>query len=146
MGKTPERKLNRRQARDLDIEIGFLEGVVRRDPEFIEALQVLGDDYTERGRLADSLKVDERLRQLRPEDPNVLFNYACSLALSGAMEHACGELERALDLGYRDFRWLQRDPDLADLRKHPSYRKVKAKIKALKGEATPQGNVEADSP
>jgi indole-3-glycerol phosphate synthase len=41
--------------------------------------------------------VDERLRQLRPEDPNVLFNYACSLALSGAMEQACGELERALD-------------------------------------------------
>ncbi len=146
MGKNPERKLNRRQARDLDIEIGFLEGVVRRDPEFIEALQVLGDDYTERGRLADSLKVDERLRELRPQDPNVLFNYACSLALSGSLEEATSELERALDLGYRDFRWLQRDPDLADLRKHPSYRRVKAKIKALKGDATAKTAEETENP
>jgi tetratricopeptide (TPR) repeat protein len=141
MGKSSENKLNRRQVRDLDIEIGFLEGVVQRDPDFVEALQVLGDDYTERGRLADSLKVDQRLRELRPEDPNVLFNYACSLALSGEMENACAELDRALDKGYRDFRWLQRDPDLVELRKHPAFKKIRAKIKTLKNGSTPEDDL-----
>ena len=131
MAKQSDRKLNRRQARDLDVEISFLEGLVRRDPTYVEALQLLGDDYADRGRSVEGLCVDERLRQLRPEDANVRFNYACSLALNGLFERSCEEIERALALGYRDFKWLQRDPDLAELRKHPSFNKMKARIKAL---------------
>ena len=127
--------INRREARDLDIEIGFLEGLVRRDPTFVEALELLGDDYTLRGRARDSLSIDERLRTLRPQDPKVRFNLACSLALSGNAERACAELELALDLGFRDFRSLQRDPDLAVARKHPAYKKVRAKVKELKAAA-----------
>jgi tetratricopeptide (TPR) repeat protein len=131
MAKQSSRNLSRRQARDLDVEISFLEGLVRRDPAYVEALQLLGDNYADRGRPAEGLCVDERLRQLRPDDANVRFNYACSLALNRLFERACEELDCALDLGYRDFKWLQRDPDLAELRKHPSFKKIKARIKAL---------------
>ena len=42
--KPDNKKLSRQQARDLDIEIGFLEGVVQRDRNYVEALQLLGDD------------------------------------------------------------------------------------------------------
>ncbi|MEI6357089.1 MAG: hypothetical protein WCP53_08300 [Verrucomicrobiota bacterium] len=132
MPKQDDRKLSRRQERDLDVEIDFLEALVRRAPDYVEALQVLGDDYSDRGRAGDGLKVDERLLQLRPDDANVRFNYACSLALNGQTELACTEIDRAIDLGYRDFKWLQRDPDLAVLRKHASFKKVRAKIRALK--------------
>ena len=92
---------------------------------------MLGDDYTLRGRPQDSLAVDERLRSLKPRDPAVYFNLACSLALSGNAERACSELERALDLGFRDFRSLQRDPDLACARKHPAYKRIRAKVRVL---------------
>ena len=44
MPKKPRSKLTRKEQRDLDIEIGFLEGVVDRDPKYVEALQVLGDN------------------------------------------------------------------------------------------------------
>ena len=57
--KDPQKKkLSRQERKDLDIEISFLEGVVKRDPEFLEALQVLGDDYTQRGRFMEGLKID----------------------------------------------------------------------------------------
>ena len=60
--KSPVRKkLTRREQRNLDIEISFIEGVVRRDPRYLEALQVLGDDYTRRGRYREGLKIDETL-------------------------------------------------------------------------------------
>jgi hypothetical protein len=131
MAKQSDRKLSRREVRDLDVEIGFLEGLVRRDPAYVEALQLLGDDYSDRGRPAEGLCVDERLRQLRPDDSGVRFNYACSLALNGLFERACEEIESALDLGYRDFKWLHRDPDLAELRKHPAFKKLKTRIKSL---------------
>lgn len=136
MAEQRHQSVNRREARDLDIEISFLEGLLRRDPGYVEVLELLGDNYTLRGRPRDSLTVDERLRCLKPRDPDVRFNLACSLALSGEAERACTELEQALDLGFRDFRSLQRDPDLADLRKHPSYQRVRAKMRGLQSSST----------
>jgi len=125
------KKMTREQERNLDIEIGFLEGVVRRDPGYIDALQILGDNYTRRGRFEDGLKVDEQLVRLRPGDALVHYNLACSCSLTGRFESAAVALNRALDLGYRDFKWLSKDPDLAKLRKHPLYKKIRARIKAM---------------
>jgi len=125
------KQMTREQERNLDIEIGFLEGVVRRDPGYIDALQILGDNYTRRGRFEDGLKVDEQLVRLRPGDALVHYNLACSCSLTEQFESAAVALNRALDLGYRDFKWLSKDPDLAKLRKHPLYKKIRARIKAM---------------
>ena len=62
------RRLTRQEKRDLDIEIGFLEGLVKRDPAYVDALQLLGDSYTKRGKFTDGLEVDRRLAHLRPTD------------------------------------------------------------------------------
>src|SRR2546427_12604489 len=106
-------KLTREQERDLDIEIGFIEGVVRRAPGFIEALQILGDDYTRRGRFADGLKLDEQLARLRPGDDLVHYNLPCSYSLTKQFAAAAAALNRALDLGHRDSNWLTKAPDLS---------------------------------
>ena len=132
MPKKPVKKLSRRELRDLDVEISFLNGVVRRDPDFVEALQVLGDAYTKRGRFDAGLEVDEQLSRLCPDDPMVLYNLACSYALTKRHEPAADALLRAIDVGYKDFKWLLKDPDLASLRKHPSFEKILAKIKRAK--------------
>lgn len=133
MPKKPSaKKLTREDKRTLDVEIGFIEGVVRRDPDFVEALQILGDDYTKRGRFLDGLKVDEQLARLRPADPTVLYNLACSYALTGDVDSAFAALHRALDSGYDDYKWLAQDPDLETLRKHADYGTVRAKVKEVK--------------
>lgn len=124
------------QRRHLDVEIGFLEGLIERDPAYVEALQLLGDDYTKRGRVSDGLHVDKRLAGLCPDDPAVFYNLACSYALAGAAEDAAAALDRAITLGFRDFAWISRDPDLKVLRKHPLYRKIRLKVKAMKGETS----------
>ena len=83
-----KKNLSRQEQRNLDIEIGFIEGVIRRDPQYIEALQILGDDYTRRGKFSEGLQVDERLAQLRPDDSLVQYNLACSYALTEQFEAA----------------------------------------------------------
>jgi tetratricopeptide (TPR) repeat protein len=83
---SPRKKLTRQELRDLDLEILFLEGSFRRDPAYIEALQILGDDYTRRGRFAEGLKIDERLSRLRPDDAVVHYNLACSYSLTEQIE------------------------------------------------------------
>ena len=138
MPKKPQpRKLTREDKRNLDVEIGFIEGVVRKDPDYVEALQILGDDYTKRGRFEDGLKIDEQLARLRPHDSTVLYNLACSYSLTGQVEDACNALQRALAAGYKDFKWLAQDPDLEALRQHPLYEQVRVKIKTGKPKAKP---------
>lgn len=128
---TTRKKLTRQEQRDLDLEISFLQGIIQRDPDFIEALQILGDDYTRRGLVENGLKVDERLSELRPCDPVVYYNLACSYSLAERLELAMIALDRALVLGYRDFKWMARDPDLKNLRNSPHYKKIRAKARLL---------------
>lgn len=129
---SPKKKLTRRQQRDLDIEIGFIEGIVARDPHYVEALQILGDDYTQRGKLNHGLRVDERLARLRPDDYLVLYNLSCSYSLTNQLEGALSALSRAIDCGYDDFRWLARDPDLINLRNDPRFKRIQAKIRSVR--------------
>jgi len=126
------KKTNRASWRDLDIKIQFLEGLVRRDPDYVDALQLLGDHYTQHGRYLDGLKVDEHLARLEPRSPLVFYNLACSCSLTGQFDRAASALETALHLGYRDFRWLASDPDLHQLRQQPIYRDIEAKIRRMK--------------
>jgi tetratricopeptide (TPR) repeat protein len=129
---TARKKLNRATQRDLDTRIEFMEGLVRRDPNYVDALQLLGDHYTQRGRFNEGLKVDERLARLEPENPLVFYNLACSYSLTEEFDRAVLALEKALALGYRDFAWLAKDPDLKKLRQQPVFEDIKAKIRRLK--------------
>jgi tetratricopeptide (TPR) repeat protein len=126
------KKPSRASQRDLDTKIEFMAGLVRRDPDYVDALQLLGDHYTQRGLFNEGLKVDERLARLEPENPLVFYNLACSYSLTDQFERAALALEKALQLGYRDFIWLAKDPDLKKLRTQQIYQDIREKIRALK--------------
>ena len=123
--------LTRKEARELDVKISFLEGLLRRDPHCVEALQMLGDHYSQRGNHGHSLNVDLQLALLQPRNPLVFYNLACGHSLNGEVDRAAEALEKALALGYRDFHWLARDPDLDQLRQHPLYHSIETKIRSI---------------
>ena len=127
---------SRKEARGLDIKIAFLEGIIRRDPSYVEALQILGDHYVQRGNYDRSLAVDKQLSRLEPQNPLAFYNLACSYSLRGEVDLAASALEKSLTLGYRDFRWLAKDPDLYRLRKHPLYQAIEAKIRKMRVKVT----------
>ncbi len=114
----------------LDTEIWFLEGLARREPDWVEALKLLGDGYTRRGRIQEGLQVDEHLAHLCPDDPDVFYNLACSCSLTERYEQAFAALDRAVKLGYADFKMLSKDPDMANLRKHPLFKSFQGKFHA----------------
>ena len=126
------KKLNRKEQQSLDVKIDFMQGLVRRDPNYVEALQLLGDHYTQRGNFEDGLKVDEHLSELEPRDPLVFYNLACSYSLTNQFDRAVSALEQALDLGYSDFKWLAKDPDLKKFRSNEIYQRIEDKIRRMK--------------
>lgn len=109
------------ERRDLEIEIRFLEGIVRRAPAFIEALQLLGDNYARLNDFNASLQVDRRLAELCPDDPIAHYNLACSASLCGEIALGLSSLKDCLECGYDDYGFLIEDPDLRELRRSPEF-------------------------
>lgn len=117
------------RAQDPEFEIGFFESVLRRNPGDTTVIELLGGLYTRQGRIADGLRMDRRMVRLRPENATAHYNLACSLALSKQKTAALRELQRAVQLGYRDFDWMQQDPDLEALKEHPAFLTLLEKLK-----------------
>ena len=102
-------------------ELSFLQRIAERLPEDTEVMRALGDLYTRTGDYREGLRIDERLSQLCSEDPLVWYNLGCSLALTGKADEALEALSRALEMGYDDYEWMKKDPDLAALRGDPRF-------------------------
>jgi tetratricopeptide (TPR) repeat protein len=114
---------------DPEFEIRFFESVLRRDANYAAVVEILGGLYTRQGRIADGLKMDRKLVKLQPENANAHYNLACSLALSKRNSDALRELRQAIELGYRDFDWMQQDPDLEALKAHPQFQALLQTLK-----------------
>lgn len=109
---------------DLDFEIAFFENLLKKRPDFINALIALGEAYTVKGRYKEGLNIDKRLVRLKPDDPIVHYNLACSYSLLKMADAAILALKKALDLGYCDFAFMQEDPDLEFIRADSRYQEL----------------------
>ena len=107
---------------DLDFEINFYEKLLKEHPDFEDALIALGDAYTRKGRHKEGLEIDKRLAKLKPDDPTVHYNLACSYSLLKLPDSCLEALQKAVRLGWRDFSFMEKDPDLASIRKDPRYK------------------------
>ena len=125
---TERQPLSGKEKRELDIEIEFLSGLIERDPEYVEALQLLGDDFTKRGQFNDGLKIDEQLSRLLPEDSMVFYNLACSYSLTDRIDDSITALNKAVHLGYDDSKWMDTDPDLNKVRTDPRYQSIRHQL------------------
>lgn len=112
-----------------EFTIWFFEGILERNPNYIDCLLYLGNAYTAHGMYEKGLLIDQRLSHLRPNDPLVHYNLACSYALLKKNDAAFEALEKAIVLGYADIYHLERDKDLSHLREDDRYRKLIEKIK-----------------
>jgi tetratricopeptide (TPR) repeat protein len=108
----------------LDFEIEFFGRILEQHTDYVDVLRVQGNNLTLKGRYAEGLQIDKRLIDLRPADPLAHYNLACSYALLKRPEHAIKTLRRAVELGYRDFRYMREDHDLDSIRHDPRFRQL----------------------
>ena len=106
----------------LDFEIEFFGKLISAVPGYTEVLRVQASNLTVKGRVQDGLQVDKQLVAVRPNDPTAHYNLACRYALLKQHDQALGSLRKAVELGYRDFRFMEQDHDLDSLRKDPRFR------------------------
>ncbi len=122
----------KKQESEADFQIRFYEQILRRAPDFIEALIALGDLYTRKGMTARGLEMDLKLSRLRPQDPIVLYNLACSYSLMAEIDKAFGAIKMALECGYDDLHFLQKDDDLQLLRQDERFQEYLSQYRSKK--------------
>ena len=108
----------------VDFELDFFTRLLGTAPEFHEVLRAQASNLTVKGKLQDGLAVDKRLVALRPDDPTAHYNLACRYALLKQPDLALATLRKAMELGYRDFRYMEEDHDLDSIRKDPRFRQL----------------------
>jgi tetratricopeptide (TPR) repeat protein len=121
IGSAPPRSAEQGQ---IDFELEFYAGILERHPDFVDVLRVQGNNLTLKGRFAEGLQIDRRLIHLRPNDPLAHYNLACSYSLLKKAELSLKMLRRAIELGYRDFRYMREDRDLDTVRHDPRFRQL----------------------
>jgi len=120
-GHSSSRQSDRGQ---IDFEIEFFGKILERLSDYVDVLRVMGNNLTLKGRYAQGLQIDKRLIQLRPIDALPHYNLACSYALLNRPEQSLRTLRRAVELGYRDFRYMREDRDLECVRHDPRFRQL----------------------
>lgn len=88
------------------------------------AFLLLGDP--EKGR-----QWNQRSVKLDPGNAVIVMNAGCFESNAGNTEAALDYLERAIELGFRNARWLRHDPDLNNVRDHPRFNKLVERIEKM---------------
>jgi Flp pilus assembly protein TadD len=109
---------NRLQA---EFEVEFFRRILERHPEHLEVLKRQARLLAAGSQRAEGLACDQQLVRLLPDDPDVHYHLACSLAAVGRLTEAVQSLLAAVELGYRDFDHLESDPDLQRLHALPQF-------------------------
>ncbi len=104
--------------------IQAFEAHLREVPEDARARGLLASYYAEMGRTEEAKREATLAMTLRPNEPLILYNTACTFCKMNQKAEALDALAKAWRVGYRDSEWVWRDPDLALLHNEPEFEKL----------------------
>jgi tetratricopeptide (TPR) repeat protein len=94
------------------------------NPDDIRALYLAANGLAARGEPVRARQFADRALAMRPDDPVLLYNVACTFALLGLTDPALAALGDAVRKGWNHKGWVERDSNLNGLRSHPQYRAI----------------------
>jgi len=105
-----------------DREMKVLEQQLELVPEDVRARILLAGDYAYVGKEEDAVRHVQMAVTLRPNDPMVLYNAACTYGVLGRKTETLETLQQAKEKGYGNSDWIRNDPDLACVKDTPEFK------------------------
>ena len=101
------------------------EEALRKHPESSRPAQLAAATLAGMGEAEQAIQWMDRALAIDPDDTHIQYNAACMWSQLGKAERALDLLQRwASHVGPENKDWMQQDPDLEPLRKHPRYAKI----------------------
>ena len=94
------------------------------NPDGVRAVNLGGLALIKTGQEERGLRWIARTVEMEPEDPVVIWNAACAYSVAGDYENAFDCLERAIELGIANRRWLENDDDMDPIRSTLRFQKL----------------------
>jgi serine/threonine protein kinase/Flp pilus assembly protein TadD len=117
------RKKEAEQFRDRMTKV--LRQQLERVPEDVRARVLLATNLAYYGNEADeAIRHLKTAVALRPNDPNTLYNAACTYGVLGRKAEALETVKKAFAAGYGNTNWAANDSDLACLHEEPEFRRL----------------------
>ncbi|MSR18991.1 MAG: PDZ domain-containing protein [Phycisphaerales bacterium] len=86
------------------------------------------------GDFQGALSTAKEWLKRHPSDADMLYNSGCAYSRLGDLRSAAAALVSAIRAGYRDFGFMEEDPDLRQLREHESWSAVRTEREAALAE------------
>ncbi len=115
--KESARNLIERQCRVLEYQVDTV-------PEDVRARILLSATFVQLGKDKDASQHLEMAVAMRPNDPNTLYNAACTYGMLGMKAESLAMLKRAIECGFTDMEWISRDSDLSSLHDEPEFKRL----------------------
>jgi non-specific serine/threonine protein kinase len=101
-----------------------LEQQIDMVPEDARARILLATNCGRVGRKREAAEQLEKAVAMRPNDPNTLYNAACTYGVMAMKAEALAMFSRAVESGYSNAEWAARDSDLACLHGDPEFERL----------------------
>ena len=89
---------------------------------FKEATINLSTAYMKNSDFDTALKTLQKGIMMDSKNPHLYYNYACYYSLIGQPKASLKKLKEAIELGFEQFKQIQIDPDLENLRKSDEFK------------------------
>ena len=98
-------------------------------PDDSRAYYLAASALAELGEKEKSIKFAERAMEIDPDDAAITYGIACLHGQFGNVDLALKYLERAIEAGFGHKDWIENDPDLDSVNKHPRFANILSKIR-----------------
>ena len=118
-------------------EGNFAEAIIRykkalhHNKGFKQAIINLSTAYMKNKKFDEALETLQAGQKKFPQDPLIDYNLACYYSLTENLEPGLSALQKAVEKGYKQFKQMEADPDLNNLRQSDEYKAWKKKIPTI---------------
>jgi tetratricopeptide (TPR) repeat protein len=114
---------------DYDKAIGMYNKLLEKYPDEPSITDALACAYMKKGDYDKTLEIFNTLLESFPKNPGLLYNICCAYSLKGSKKEACESLNKSVECGYFDWKHMEKDTDLDNIRGEDAYKKTLETLK-----------------
>ncbi len=113
-----------KQQEMISLQLKMFPQYLFKQPDDARAHLFFAQVLAESGRTKEAKSEAATAMELNPNDPLMLYNFACFYSQMGENQLAIEALKNSVKAGHEDYEWFKRDSDLDPIRNEPEFIKL----------------------
>ncbi|MBI4834065.1 MAG: tetratricopeptide repeat protein [Planctomycetes bacterium] len=124
---------------DNDKALGIYNKLLERFPNEPSITDAVACTYMKKGDYDKTIELYNNLLKAEPKATFAYYNMCCAYSLKGSKKEACEYLNKSVESGYFDWKHMEKDTDLDNIRGEDAYKKILGTLKTNYPDGTQGG-------